>query len=452
MDGITTKTYSLTITRASADSFVQQAYLKASNADANDQFGSSVAIDGDTIVVGAPGEASSASGSEADDSAPAAGAAYVFTRSGGVWTQEAYLKASNAEADDQFGCSVAIDGDTIVVGAYQEDSSASGGETDNNASDAGAAYVFTRSGGVWTQQAYLKASNAEASDKFGFSVGISGDTVVVGAYGEASGSGVETDNSASEAGAAYVFSRSGGIWTQQAYLKANVVESSDFFGKSVAIDGDTIVVGGYGEDSSTGADEFDNTAGEAGAAYRFSLDTGVWVQTAYFKASNAEANDGYGYSVDIDGGTLAIGANQEASGVVGDDTDNSAISAGAAYAGGNYLKASNVDAGDNFGFSVAIDSGNLIVGAYAESSSASGSETDNSAPTAGAAYLFSSSGGWIQRAFLKASNAGINDSFGTSVSISGDTVVVGAPNEDSSTFGGEADNSASNAGAAYIWQ
>ena len=168
--------------------FRQEAYVKASNTGAADFFGWSVAISGDTVVVGAPGEDSSATGvngDETNNSASAAGAAYVFTRSAGAWSQQAYLKASYTWPDDNFGWSVAVSGDTVVVGAYREDSLATGvngNQIDNSATDAGAAYVFTRSAGAWSQQAYVKASNTGAGDRFGWSVAIDADTVVVGAY------------------------------------------------------------------------------------------------------------------------------------------------------------------------------------------------------------------------------------------------------------------------------
>jgi len=153
-------------------------------------------------VVGAYAEDSNGTG-ESDNSATDAGAAYVYERSGATWSQQAYLKASNAESDDYFGLSVAITGDTVVVGAPYEDSNGTGGQSDNSASSAGAAYVYERSGAAWSQQAYLKASNAESSDHFGISVAISGDTVVVGADGEDSnGTGGQSDNSAWSAGAA----------------------------------------------------------------------------------------------------------------------------------------------------------------------------------------------------------------------------------------------------------
>ncbi|MFW5927417.1 MAG: FG-GAP repeat protein, partial [Wenzhouxiangella sp.] len=211
----------------------QQAYLKASNTGEGDEFGFSVAASGDTVVVGAPREDSDASGVDGDqgDDTFDAGAAYVFVRDGSDWTQQAYLKASNTDRIDWFGWSVAVSGDTVVVGAMGEDSDATGvdgDKTDDSAEDSGAAYVFVRDGSDWSQQAYLKASNTEADDEFGRSVAVSGDTVVVGAPfedsdgGDAGGVTVDQNNNdAPDAGAAYVFVRDGSDWSQQAYLKAS---------------------------------------------------------------------------------------------------------------------------------------------------------------------------------------------------------------------------------------
>ena len=177
-------------------------------------------------------------GNQSDNSAEESGAAYVFVRSGNTWSQQAYLKASNSEADDRFGETVTISGNTIVVGAPREDSDAdgvNGDQDDNSAEDSGAAYVFVRSGITWSQQAYLKASNSEggefSGDLFGISVAISGDTIVVGARREDSDAdgvnGDQDDNSAQGSGAAYVFVRSGSTWSQQAYLKASNSDRSD---------------------------------------------------------------------------------------------------------------------------------------------------------------------------------------------------------------------------------
>ena len=261
-----------------------EAYVKASNTGAEDVFGRSVAFDGDTLVVGAPNEASNATGingTQDDNSADLSGAVYVFVRdpATGVWSQQAYVKASNTEANDQFGDSVALDGDTLVVGAPNEASSATGingTQDDNSAVISGAVYVFVRNSaaGVWSQQAYVKASNTGAGDFFGGSVALDGDTLAVGAYGEASSAtgvnGTQTDNSASGSGAVYVFVRNGGVWSQQAYVKASNTGAGDGFGWSVALNGDTLAAGAPGEASSaTGINgtQTDNSAVISGAVY-----------------------------------------------------------------------------------------------------------------------------------------------------------------------------------------
>ena len=157
------------------DPIAQQAYLQASNLTVGGKFGVSVAISGDTVVVGSNGERTGENGQDA----PFAGAAYVFVRNGTTWTQQAYLKAPKPKSLDSFGISVAISNDTVVVGAFGEDSDEVPEDEDNS----GGAYVFVRNGSAWTQQAHLTASNPHLLDNFGVSVAISGDTVVVGAYG-----------------------------------------------------------------------------------------------------------------------------------------------------------------------------------------------------------------------------------------------------------------------------
>ena len=470
--------YPLTI-----DPLAQQAYLKASNTDADDAFGQVAAISGDTVVIGAPGEASAATGvngDQADDSANQAGAAYVFVRNGSSWSQQAYLKASNTDAGDWFGHSVAISGDTVVVGAFHEASGATGvngDQNDDSAPSAGAAYVFVRNGSSWAQEAYLKAFSTDADDLFGNSVSISGDTVLVGAPKEDSGAtgvnGDQNDNGAGDSGAVYVFGRTGSTWSQQAYLKASTTDAGDWFGYSVAISDDTVIVGANGEDSlatGVGGDENDNSADWAGAAYVFVRDASTWSQEAYLKASNTDQWDEFGSAVAISADTAIVAARVESSsatGIDGDESDNSAFFAGAAYVFGRsgttwsqeaYLKASNTDAGDQFGHSVAISGDAVVVGAHKEMSSAkgvNGDETDNSASAAGAAYVFLRVGTkWFHEAYLKASNTGQWDSFGSGVAISGYTIVVGADQEASSATGvggDENDDSALFAGAAYTF-
>jgi|GEM_PF-385073 len=472
-------------------------YVKASNANAGDYFGWSLALssDGSTLAVGAFLEASNATGidgNQADNSAADAGAVYVFTHTGSSWSQQAYLKASNSNGGDFFGASLALssDGSTLAVGAYGEASNATGvdgNQVDNSANQAGAVYVFTRAGTVWTQQAYVKASNTDAIDQFGRTVSLSSDgaTLAVDAPGERSMAaaigGNQADNSAPWAGAVYVFSRAGSSWSQQAYIKASNTDANDYFGASLALsaDGSLLAVGAQGEASNAtgvGGDQTDNSASYAGAVYVFTRAGSSWTRQAYLKASNTNANDVFGYSLALssDGSVLAVGANQEASnatGIGGAEANNSASLAGAVYVFTRavsswsqqaYVKASNTNAGDQFGVSVALssDGSTLSVGAHNEASNATGiggTEADNSASNAGAVYVFSRAGSaWLQRAYVKASNTNASDTFGYAVALSADgsALAVGAYQEDSIATGiggNQADNSASGAGAVYVY-
>lgn len=364
----------------SGTTWTQQAYLKASNTGTEDFFGSSVAIDGDTLVVGAIGEASAATGvggNQSNDSAPFAGAAYVFVRSGTTWTQQAYLKASNTEEYDLFGSDVAIEPDLIVVGAPGED----GGGTGR-----GAAYSFTRSGTTWSQQNYLKPSVAVGSAAFGKSLELDAGTLVVGAPGE------------QNTGAAYVFVRSGSLFVEQAYLKAPVPGATDRFGASVDVYGNTVVAGAPGEDSSsTGVGgPINESSPDSGAAYVFRRLSGVWSFQAFIKASNTQSADGFGAAVTAYGDKLVIGAYLEdggGDGVGANPSDNSAPDAGAAYVfqrlGASwgqlaYLKATSSDAADQFGFGVSMDGSSLVVGANWED----GPPGLGGSSQTGAAYIF----------------------------------------------------------------
>ena len=488
-DGETRQTYTLHITRQTANSFIQQAYIKASNTAAGDQFGYSVSVSGDTLAVGGQGEDSSATGingNQADNSARNSGAVYVFTRDdAGLWSQEAYIKASNTDANDLFGISVSLSGDTLAVGAPGEGSAVTGidgDQFDNTAPGSGAVYIFSReAGGIWRQQAYVKPSVVQSGDRFGNSVALSDDTLAVGApYEDSSATGVDgnqADNNADASGAVYVFARdAGGNWSQQAYLKASNTEAQDWFGWSVALSGDTVAVATHWEDSAAigiNGNQLDNTANAAGAAYVFTRDPGgTWSQQAYIKASNTEDGDMYGYSVALSGDTLAVGAINEdsaATGVGGDQANNFTGASGAVYvyvrdAAGNwsqqaYVKASNAGFLDYFGHSVGLSGDSLAVGAYYEDSAATGiggNETDDNAPQSGAVYLFArdSGGNWSQHAYVKASNTEAQDWFGFSVALSGDTIAVGTHSEDSAATGiggDETDNSAPDASAVYVF-
>jgi len=412
----------------SGSSWSQQAYIKASNTDATDRFGFSVALssDGNTLAVGANRERSNATGingNQADNSAVEAGAVYLYSRSGSSWSQQAYIKASNTDAADEFGTVVALSGDgtTLAVGVSREASNTTGinngSQADNSASSAGAVYLYSRMGSSWSQQAYIKASNTDAGDRFGVSVALSsdGNTLAVGAELEDSNAiginGSQADNSASNAGAVYLYSRTGSSWSQQVYIKASNTDASDYFGSAVGLsgDGNTLAVGAYSEDSNaTGINGSQaNSLSNAGAVYLYSRTGSSWSQQAYIKASNTDVADRFGSAVVLssDGNTLAVGAELEdsnATGINGSQADNSASSAGAVYfysrTGSSwsqqaYIKASNTGAGEQFGISVALssDGTTLAVGAYFEDSNAigiNGSQADNSAPTAGAVYLY----------------------------------------------------------------
>ena len=215
-----------------------------------------------------------------------AGSAYVFTRDGsGLWRQQAKLTASDAAEDDEFGRSVAISGDTVVIGACGNEVAGS---------DSGSAYVFTSDGsGSWTQQAKLTASDAASSDNVGYSVAVSGDTAVIGAWGDAEGG--------SSSGSAYVFTRDGsGSWTQQAKLTASDAAAGDAFGRSVAVSGDTAVIG---------ANWDDNPGLNSGSVYVFTRGgIGSWAQQAKLPAPDDAENVWFGNSVAVNGGTAVIGA------------------------------------------------------------------------------------------------------------------------------------------------
>jgi hypothetical protein len=427
------------------------------------------------------------------------------TTTSGLPTYESvtYIKASNPGVDDQFaaggallGVSLALSGDgsTLAVGSRLEDSAArglNGDEADDTARNAGAAYVFGRSAdGAWRQEAYLKPSNTDRADEFGFSLALSddGNTLAVSSYledGAATGiDGDASDNSMLDSGAVYVFIRDDTGWSQQAYIKpANTgePEDGDAFGYSVSLSGDgaTLAVGTMGEDSAatgTNGDDTDNSADGAGAVYVFARDGSSWTQQAYIKASNTAPADLFGTSVSLsdDGNTLAVGALDEdgsASGINGADNDD-ARGAGAVYvfrrsntvwAQQAYIKASNAEPNDALSTVALSGDGNTLAAAAIDEDSLATSvaaeqsgdyETDRSV---GAVYIYVFDGRvWSEQAYLKASNAGANDQFGVRLALAsgGDLLAVGTPLEDGGGRGLDAprDDSAEDAGAVYLFR
>ena len=488
-DLVTTKDFMVDITRESFLTFTQRVYVKPEAIDAFDVFGASVAVEGNWLAVGMPGDQSLATGingDSADNSGASVGSVWVYKRdSGGVWTPHAYLKASNAEVGDRFGSAVTLSRDTLVVGAWGEQSAALGinGDQSNNAgSNVGAAYVFVRDGNdVWAQQAYLKASNAESNDEFGRFLRLHDDTLVVGSWLEKSAAtgvgGDEQDNSLNNAGAAYVFVRDNvDTWTQQAYIKPSNIDSEDRFGANLDIEGDTLIVGSHLEDSNArgvDGDDTDNSALNSGAAYVFERDAlGAWQQSAYLKASNADDGDLFGTNPKLVGDVLLVGAVHEQSlvpGVNADPTNNAGLDVGAVYefsrdANGDwsettYFKASNPNSQDEFGSAVAYRGNTLVVGARGEDSVDSGingNEADNAGRRVGAAYVFIRDDGvWGQVAYVKASNPGTDDELADALDFDGDTLVVGAQGERSAATGlngAQTDDTLPSAGAAYMFR
>ena len=511
----------------------QVAYLKASNTEAYDHFacgggnqghtGTSIAVSGDanTVAVGAPFESGGSrgvNGNQNDNSMYAAGAVYVYTRQGQSWTQQAYVKASNPGLNDHFGSSVALsrDGNTMAVAAHWEASAATGvngNQNDDSLPQAGAVYVFTRTGTTWTQQAYIKASNTGNAaqgdgDQFGFSLAVSGDgnTVAVGAITEDSAAhqinGNQNDDTAQSAGAVYVFSRTGTTWTQQAYVKSANQDAGDLLGFSVALsfDGNTLAAAAFNESGSGRGINTpdDNKSQGSGALYVFTRQNGAWSQEAYIKASRGETSDGFGFatSISADGNTIAVGSGDEACLTPGIDPPGCADDAppgrganiwvGAAYvfvrngttwSEQSFIKAPNARPYNSFGVRLALsgDGNALAVTSYLEDNAGHGvrppqvqqfliqeifnawREHRNEAEESGAAYLFTRTAGkWTAGAYIKGENTDAGDEFGSAVAISGDghTMVFGAHQEDSAARGvngNQADNSAADSGAAYVF-
>jgi hypothetical protein len=433
--------------------------------------------------------------------------------------QTAYLKASNPGMFDHFGeggaldghigngVAVSGDGNTIAVGAQHESSNArgiNGNQNDDSAYNAGAVYVFSRSGNAWAQQAYVKASNAGNGDHFGNAVALSadGNTMAVAAFWESSAAtgvnGNQDDNSIPQAGAVYVFVRRGGAWTQQAYIKASntgnagegdIPGEGDQFGFSLALsdDGNTLAVGAPSEDSNgsgVNGNQKDESALTAGAVYVYARSANTWTQQAYIKSDAppmAIAGDQFGYSLSLnaDGNTLAVGVYDEGGSgrTVNAPIDMMRNGSGAGYVYARkgstwtreaYLKTWNSEGGDSWGVSVALsDDGNtLAMGSIDEdclctgvvnAPSDVGAADQKANQSAGAIAVFARNGTtWTQQAYVKASNTGQNDWFGVRLALSGDgaTLAAGAQNEDSSAQGSnriQKDESAEEAGAVYLF-
>jgi len=391
-----------------------------------------------------------------------AGSANVYVLVDGLWGLQQVLKPSNLEEGDSFGASVVIsdDGNTIVVSALNEDSNATGVDGDSSNNDepnSGAVYVFKRDDmDIWTEVAYIKPSTVQGgdlgeADLFGSFLALSADGTVlaVSAWYEDSNSmlvdGDESDNSAENSGAVFVFRDIADTWSQDAYLKPPNTGAGDLFGSSLAMSsaGDRLAVGAFNESSAASGidgDAFNDNSAESGAVYIFDY-SGTWMPTAYLKASAPGSGDVFGTAISLNaaGDILAVSAPREdsnSSGTSGDPTNNESISTGAVYVFNEsgmdwsevaYLKASNADMVDEFGHVVQLNvtGDKLIATSILEGGRSSGingvQELDDFVAS-GAGYLFINDGGWQQQAYIKAPNNTPSAMFGWQVDFSADGV------------------------------
>jgi len=367
----------------SGSTWSQQQKLIANDGFAGDKFGTSVALDGETAVIGADLD---------DDKGTDSGSFYVFVRSGTTWTQQQKLVANDGAAGDYFGRSVALDGDTAVIGADYDDA---------KGLKSGSAYVFVRSGTTWTQQQKLVASDGEATDHFGSSVAVDDNTALIGCQWD-------DINGIATSGSVYVFVRSGTTWIQEQKIVANDGVAGDRFGAGVALDNDTALISTV-----------------SGSVYVFVRSGTTWTQQQKLVASDGATGDNFGYysrSVALDGDTALIGAT-------GDDdkgTDSGSayvfVRSGTTWTQQQKLVAGDGFAEDKFGYSVALAGDTAVISAIFE---------DDKGSESGSIYLFVRSGTtWSQQQKLVASDGGAGDQFGYSVALDDNTIVIGALYDD----------------------
>ncbi len=382
----------------------QQSKLTANDGAADDEFGYAVAINGDTAIIGAPFN---------DGAITNRGAAYIFVKAGAGWVQQAKLVAPDAAAEDQFGRSVAISGNTAVIGVPFSDIS--------GVINAGSVYVFVRSGTVWNfqQKLTVPAGDLGANDGFGAAVTIDGDYLAAGCPLD--------DEFGSDRGAAYTFLRTGTVWNQQAKLIAPDGVANDQFGTSISLSGNTALVGSPLSDLGPGADD-------RGAAYTFLRTGTAWNPEFKMTPNVGGINDRFGTSVAINGDTAVVGAPL---------LDAGFTDAGGAYtfqrSGLNWqfqqrLLAGDGNQDDQFGQAVSLSGNKIVVGAYLDDFPTTTNQ--------GSTYVFMfGAGGWQLTDKLVANDGASGDHFGFSTAISGQDVISGARFNDVL--------SVSNQGAAY---
>jgi hypothetical protein len=379
--------------KSMAGNWTEMQKLLASDNDAVKNFGRSVSIDGDTALIGAVGESDNT------------GSAYVFIHTGTSWTLQATLHASDGTANDQFGWSVSLDGDTALISA----SRGTGIEIDS-----GSAYVFTRTGILWTQQQKLLASDGATADYFGNCVSLDGDLALIGAYLD--------DDNGPQSGSAYMFQRIGTIWTQQIKLIPGDNSQDDLFGSSVSVYGNTALIGACGNN---------DNGNESGSAYVFTRTEMNWTQQAKILASDGAPGNWFGRAVSLYEDTALIGARYKD---YGTGAAYVFIKSGINWTQQTQLLASEIQPGDNFGMAVSLFGDTALVGAYLY---------DHTMNRTGSAYVFTRNDTiWTQEANLYASDGAVDDWFGWSVALDGDNALIGAYRDD---------DTGEDSGSAYVF-
>ncbi|NQU06210.1 MAG: T9SS type A sorting domain-containing protein [Calditrichaeota bacterium] len=376
---------------------IEEFKITASDAHANDEFGTSVAISGDYAIVGSPRN---------DDDGDRSGSAYIFVRDDWEWTEQAKLTASDADSGDFFGRSLSISGDYAIVSAYRNG---------DNGELSGSAYIFARDGEEWTEQAKLTASDADAYDYFGWRVSISGDYAIVGAYGN--------DDGRHDSGSAYIFVRNGDNWVEQAKITAHDAGIEDYFGGAVSISGNYAIIGAEG-DSDFGI--------SSGSAYIFVRDGDEWHEQAKLNADDAYEIDIFGFAVSINGDYAIVGAYLNDSNGWDSGSAYVFIRDGEEWTQQAKLNASDAGSFDYFGYSVSISGDYAIVGAHGNNY--------NGGEYFGSAYIFVRDGEeWSETGKIVASDIGSDDGFGYFVSNYDNYAIVGSPGDcDDGEFSGSA--------------
>lgn len=433
--------YDLTVERTG----IQEAYLKASRPDSDDQFGWSAAIDGDTLAVGAINESSNATdvnGNQVDNSVSKSGAVYVFARTPSGWTQQAYLKSNNPSAYDYFGYAVAVLGDTVVVGA--SGAASTGATPPHN----GSVHVFVRENGTWKPSLRLDPpSGGNAQDMFGASLALQANRLAVGAPMESSNQ--------EYSGAVYVYPRTASGFGAPQKIKASSPAASGLFGWSIALDGDDLAIG---------APQYDPIRpprNASGSAFVFTLQGDGWAEQQLMPMPAPELEATFGWSVSVSGDSAVVGAPR-ARATNGSSPNGETYvfeRSGGAWKQSQLLKAEVPRRDDFFGWNVKLSATVLAIGATGDASDSRGTMADPSnsdAPYSGALYVYGRQGGsWQDSAFVKASNADAGDALGNVIAFAGDTLVIGAPLEASSGQGVNGDqnsNSLATSGAVYVFR